>query len=104
MTDPTAPSADERAILVYLADTTDTGFVSLRGLLATDKAALPREDFDRDDWERWTELYFAASNLLASGLADGVAADGGEHPNRFRITDAGRAALAATQPSTPNGA
>jgi hypothetical protein len=88
-------TAGEHAVLTFLAATNNTGHVSLRGMLAEDKAGLPREDFDRDDWGRWLELYFAVDSLLASGLVDGVAADGGEHPNRFRITDAGRAALEA---------
>ena len=103
MTDLTA---DERAILAYLTDTADAGHVSLRGMLAEDKAALAREAFDRDDWETWLGLFFAVRGLLDRGLVEGVAADGGGYPNRFRITDAGRAVLAAgaAQPSTPNGA
>jgi hypothetical protein len=86
--------ADEHAVLAYLAATADTGHVSLRGMLAADRAGLPREDFDQADWERWTELYFAVDRLLAHGLVTGVAVGIGEHPNRFQITDAGRVALA----------
>lgn len=60
-----------------------------------DKATLPREDFDRDDWARWTELYFAVTQLAVDGMVRGEVTDGGEHPNRFAITAAGREALAA---------
>jgi hypothetical protein len=99
-------TADEHAILAYLADVADAGFVSLRGMLPADRAALPREELNRSDWERWLGLYFAVDRLLADGLVVGVAADGGEHLNRFRITDAGRAVVAAgpAQPSTPKEA
>lgn len=87
---------DERAILTYLsaaAESDPAGFVSLKGLLGSDKADLPREDFDRADWERMADLYFAVRNLLMMGLVDGIAADGGKHLNRFRINGAGRDAL-----------
>jgi hypothetical protein len=97
-------TTDERAILAYLADVADAGFVSLRGMLAEDKAALPREDFDQADWKRWTGLFFAVGSLLASGAVNGAAVDGDGQLNRFRITDAGRAALAGAQSSTTNGA
>lgn len=93
---PISLTADEHAILTYLAATADAGNtepVSLRGMLGPEKAALPRERFDRADWERWTELYFAVRSLLAHSLVSSVAVDGDEHPNRFQITDAGRAAL-----------
>ena len=89
---------DERTILTYLAAAADAGNtepVSLKGILGPDKADLPREEFSRADWERMTDLYFAVRNLLMLGLVTGIAADGGQHLNRFRITDAGRAELAA---------
>lgn len=89
---------DERTILTYLVAAADAGNaepVSLKGILGEGKADLPREQFSRDDWERMTDLYFAVRNLLMMGLVTGIAADGGEHLNRFQITDAGRAELAA---------
>ncbi|ACU71838.1 hypothetical protein Caci_2929 [Catenulispora acidiphila DSM 44928] len=89
---------DERTILIYLAAAADSGnaeHVSLKGILGPDKADLPREQFDSSDWERMADLYFAVRNLLMLGLVGGIAADGGEHLNRFRITDAGRDELAA---------
>lgn len=88
--------ADERAILAHLsvaAENDPAGFVSLKGMLGEDKADLPREHFDRADWERMTDLYFAVRNLLMMGLVSGIAADGGKHLNRFRINGAGREAL-----------
>lgn len=95
---PIILTADEQEILAYLAGAADAGNikpVSLRGMLGADKANLPRENFDQADWARWTELYFTVRSLLAHSLVSGVAASGGEHPNRFQITDAGRSALAA---------
>lgn len=92
-------TADEHAVLAFLAATADAGNtepVSLRGMLGPDKATLPREEFDQDDWIRWTDLYFAVARLTASGMVHGKAADGKEHLNRFAITDAGREALVAT--------
>lgn len=92
------PTADERTVLAFLAATADAGNtepVSLRGMLGPEKATLPREDFDRDDWARWTELYFAVTQLAVDGMVRGEVTDGGEHPNRFAITAAGREALAA---------
>lgn len=97
---------DERAILTYLsaaAENDAAGFVSLKGMLGEDKADLPREEFSRADWERMADLYFAVRNLAMMGLVDGIAADGGEHLNRFRITDAGRGALRG-QSSPPDAA
>jgi hypothetical protein len=92
----TVLATNEKAILTYLAEGADvTDCVSLRGMLGEDKAGLPREEFGRGDWERLTDLYFAVRNLLMLGLVDGIAADGGEHLNRFRITDKGRAVFAA---------
>lgn len=85
--------ADKRAILTYLAGHTEP--VSLRGMLGPDKAVLPREDFDRDDWARWTELYFAVTQLAVDGMVRGALWPNDEHPNRFAITAAGREALAA---------
>lgn len=97
----------ERAILLYLAgvaEAGDTGPVSLRGMFADDKADTPREDFGKDDWGRWAELYFAVISLITMGLISGIAADGGGYPNRFQITDAGRAVLAAdTKGGEPDG-
>ena len=90
---------DERAILGYLAAVANAGEsepVSLKAMLGDGKANLSREEFGRADWERMADLYFAVRNLLMLGLVDGIAADGGEHLNRFRITDEGRAALAAS--------
>lgn len=91
---------DERAILTYLsaaAEDNAAGFVSLKAMLGADKADLPREDFGQADWERMADLYLPVRNLLMMGLVSGVAADGGEYLNRFRITDAGQAALVADE-------
>lgn len=89
---------DVRAVLAYLAQAAnggETGPVSLRGMLGPDRAALPREEFDPADWSRWADLYFAVGVLVGDGLVHGVAGDGGPYPDRFAITDAGRAALGA---------
>ena len=87
---------DERAILGYLANVGGSEPVSLKAMLGEGKANLPREEFSRADWERMANLYFAVRNLLMLGLVDGIAADGGEYLNRFRINDEGRVVLAAS--------
>lgn len=104
MTDPTALSADERAVLAVLAEVTeplDWGDV-VESLLPP-KPSWPRYGGKRAWVARWEKLVKATMGLYKAGL---VAELPTGPPDMTVITDAGRAALAAgpAQTSAPKEA